>query len=311
MRKQLVAWQEISAEVPENWTVGAISAGERSGYLRLDDREMPRLEVKWEYAPKGSDPDLVVKRFLNMLKKGKKGQKAEEVRRGFPLIPEREERKTLCFSWSGNFKGYGVAWFCRECRRAVMAQVLGKADQHGLQELAKEVLSSLRDHPDGDENVWSIYGLTVTVPSDWRLRGFRFLTGYINLKFGKGGQSVTIHRWAMAEYLLSEKDLHDFLMERGAKSLRKVELKEEPVAIKGHEGLKVEVTPYRGEEDKGRWRWVKWLIWGRPPKGENRRLSCVIWHCEGSDRIYVVEMRGRDEAEELMWRIARLVRCHE
>jgi len=81
MGKQLVAWQGISVEVPEDWTLGAIGAGERSGYLRLDDRDMPRLEVKWEHAPRGSDPELVVRRFLNMLKRGRKGQRAEEVRR--------------------------------------------------------------------------------------------------------------------------------------------------------------------------------------------------------------------------------------
>ncbi|HIE09356.1 MAG TPA: hypothetical protein EYP65_05850, partial [Armatimonadetes bacterium] len=224
MGKQLVAWQGISVEVPEDWTLGDIGAGERSGYLRLDDRDMPRLEVKWEHAPRGSDPELVVRRFLNMLKRGRKGQRAEEVRRGLPLIPEREERKTLCFLWRGNFKGYGAAWFCRECKRAVIAQVLGRADERGLEELAKEVLSSLRDHPEGEETVWSVYGLTVVVPSDWRLLGFRFLTGYLNLKFGRGKDTVTVHRWAMAEHLLSEGDLFDFLLQRGSKSLRKVNL---------------------------------------------------------------------------------------
>ncbi len=297
--RQVIAWQGIRVVVPSHWTIGAIGGDEKSGYLRVDDRVMPRFEVKWEQALKGSDPDKVVSDFLKLLRKGRKGEKAEEVRKGIPLLPERDGVKMTCFSWRGTYRGYGVAWFCRECKRAVIAQVMGKAGT-GLRELAQEVLASLEDHPKGDMVPWSVYGLYFEMPKEWRLSEFKFLTGYVMMKFAKGEEKVTVHRWAMADYLLSGGSLSDFLRERGSKSLRKSKLLEEAVEVRGHEGLRAEVER---RERPSRLRW----LFRRPPKP---RLFCVLWHCDKTDKIFAVEGRGWEEAEEQVGRLVRTMRCH-
>ena len=53
----LFGWAGIQLEIPTTWEISGISGDEKNGYLRLDDAEMPRLELKWAKTRK-KKPDL-------------------------------------------------------------------------------------------------------------------------------------------------------------------------------------------------------------------------------------------------------------
>ena len=42
-------WAGIQLEIPTTWELSGLSGDQKTGYLRLDDAEMPRLELKWAH----------------------------------------------------------------------------------------------------------------------------------------------------------------------------------------------------------------------------------------------------------------------
>ena len=59
-----LGWQGLELEVPEPWDLSAHSGSYRKGYLRLDDGERIRLEVRWEHQRRRVDIGDVVARSL-------------------------------------------------------------------------------------------------------------------------------------------------------------------------------------------------------------------------------------------------------
>ena len=45
-----VGWQGISLHVPEEWNIGGIGGTRDDGYLRLQDADLARVEIKWAQA---------------------------------------------------------------------------------------------------------------------------------------------------------------------------------------------------------------------------------------------------------------------
>ena len=55
-------WQGITARLPEDWHLAALGGDRKAGYLRLDDSERPRLEIKWSDA--SVDIDKALDKYL-------------------------------------------------------------------------------------------------------------------------------------------------------------------------------------------------------------------------------------------------------
>ena len=85
----VTGWHHLSFERPEDWSIGAVSGDFSTGYLRLDDSEMPRFELRWERTRGRESADQVVARYLKNLA-GKGGKKAPpvKVRRDLALIKD-------------------------------------------------------------------------------------------------------------------------------------------------------------------------------------------------------------------------------
>ena len=52
-----MAGREYNLKSPTTWELSGLSGDQKTGYLRLDDGEMPRLELKWAPTRK-KKPDL-------------------------------------------------------------------------------------------------------------------------------------------------------------------------------------------------------------------------------------------------------------
>jgi len=86
-----VGWQGFTFMLPEDWNIGAIGGDRNEGYLRFEDGDMPRLEIKW--ADAGTtfvDLNRVIDKYLRDMAKDKKSR--VEVSRDVQLVSKRKLR---------------------------------------------------------------------------------------------------------------------------------------------------------------------------------------------------------------------------
>ena len=129
-------WRNISLEIPADWTLASLDGDDEAGYLRLDDLEMPRMEIKWiTVKKKKKAPSLqnIIDNFLDDLAKNVKKKKFDihieyevDPLQYINSIPGKEMRG---FLWKSSTRAFGVATYCEECRRVVVSQVVAKLDE--------------------------------------------------------------------------------------------------------------------------------------------------------------------------------------
>ena len=87
----LFGWAGIQLEIPTTWEISGISGDEKNGYLRLDDAEMPRLELKWAKTRK-KKPDLhkTLDEYFKLVRKNYKRGGNVSFRRNVDLIKDED-----------------------------------------------------------------------------------------------------------------------------------------------------------------------------------------------------------------------------
>lgn len=323
-------WHGITVRLPSEWNLGRIGGDVRtgvSGYLRLDDAEMSRVEIEWRAALEskrpssgssaaGDAPNLkrrqgvdvnakkVVDQYLAVLqKKAKRKGTAFTVQRDLPLaqIPDEHE----CFIWEADFRAYNLARICSVCGRIVMLRVLAKLPETG-EELASSIFESLQDHPDeGSRYHWGVYDLTFSVPSELTLEEYSLQSGHLSFRFqektGKkqaGSAGSRLRAWwgrpARRIYEIDRFSLGSLLLKR-CNSLA------EWFDLHFHKTLRDAVVEYQPSEFGGH---SGYVLTGRPKSGwrrllvplpfVSRRSRCYltgrVWHCPESDKIFSIKI---------------------
>jgi len=297
----LFGWQGLTARVPADWTLGAIGGDHKSGYARLDDSNMPRLELKWSQAEVNLDRAL--DKYLAKL--GKKSRRSEiRIDERARVISRRSkpDKRLRGFSWRGRERGCGVIWRCNKCRRTVIAQVIMPQDERD-DSLARRILTSLEDHGRDGRATWALYGIQFEAPEEFRLEHQKLMAGYLELAFASGKRNkLRVCRWGMADVALAERDLQHWY-EVDQVRRRDVVWDCAPLAVKGHDGLRVHGHRRR--------------FLHRPRRAAERlaRLRIAsdfdgrVWHCPESNRIYSVEAVHHDN-EQMMLDVAESLVCH-
>ena len=303
---QVFGWLGFTWRAPGDWTVGAVSGDAKEGYLRVDGREAPRLELRW--SPKQGTPDLerTVTRYLRTLERSRKGEPPAEVDTDAKFISRRKlgQDTMRAYTWKGRTVGYGVAWACKQCGRVVLAQVLGRPEEKGLEALAVRVLSSLEDHPRGDWITWALYDLHTEMPKDFELAGSQLRAGLTQLSFKRDPERVVIARWGMAETALRGKSLEQWAQQQFGKVFRPFEPHGEELPYRDHPAYQV-----RGEALGPLGAWVRvgrHLLHQRYPD----QLVAYLWHCAPTNRLYVVYGIVDLENRALVEQIRDRTRCH-
>lgn len=305
----LSGWQGVTVEAPENWNIGAISGDAKTGYVRYDDDEAPRLEIKWASGSGFVDLDKVVGKYLAELQKGRSKNAPEiKVDHDIKLVSKRKRKKSglRCFHWQAEASGYGAAWVCKDCGRTMIAQVVATEgeDPEAARELAANILLSIEDHPPDEWTLWSAYGFSFRARNDFALAGQRLMAGLIELEFEKETESIKVARWGMANVALSKKTLQEWVGAEMAKTLRRHDPAAEEAAIKGHEGLHV--------------------AGGRLPvfhriacfyrhctgKLHADRFIARAWHCETTNKLFYVETFVDRANAGLADEIVERIDCH-
>ncbi len=301
----LIGWRGMSVRVPEEWTLGAVGGDKKSGYLRVDDETMPRVQVKWSRGHINLEKkrDEYIKRLT---KRGRFRRRATglQVTTDARVVSRRSKPKKelVGYGWRGPQCGMGVLWNCEVCDRAVIAQVSWAPKEEG-RELATAVLESLEDHGTEGWQVWGMDGLAFLAPEEYELGGWRRMTRYLEVSLAKDAASLKVARWGMVPLVLEGRPVKDWWEEENRRR-RDVRWSAEEEEVKGHEGVRA-----WGERRRlgGRLRRVAARAVRREAVDQ---FEAYAWHCPESNRLYMVEsVHGR--GGEMARGVVDSVSCHE
>ncbi|MBM3241112.1 hypothetical protein FJZ31_32925 [Candidatus Poribacteria bacterium] len=301
-------WQGLTVEIPDNWEIGGLSGDYKSGYLRLDDGEIPRLELKWSKA-RGKNPDLqkVLDEYFKLVRKDfRKKDSSLNIKRNINLVKDEsfsENRNVTFFSWKSDVRANGAIWHCHECKRIVVVQVIGHLKEN-MRDITLRIFNSISDHPPGYTNLWSAYQLNVEIPRRYRLDKQKLMSGYLLLSFVDGSRTIAVERYGPADVLLKERDLETWFRRTYAK------------AIAGY-GFSVEKrdTEYdeRIELDGSTSRIIDKVPMSPVLLVDKvmRRTSFAaqLWHCHKSNRIFAVRVVLKGEAAKIAREVADSIQC--
>jgi len=311
----LFGWAGIQLEIPTTWELSGISGDEKNGYLRLDDADMPRLELKWAKSRK-KKPDLhkTLDEYFKLVRKNYKRGGNVSFRRNVELIKDEDFLKdctVLGFSWKGGIRANGLIIHNPDAKRITIVQVMGRLKEN-WRPIVHRVFQSISDQVDAEHKVWSAYGLRLAVPSAYKLEKQKLLSGYLLFTFNRGKyRKISVERYGPAEVLLNEFSSEDNQLEtwfrsRYAKAIR---------------GYGFEVTPQNEHGDE-RINFVgqQTRLYDSVPFSpvllvdkilKRTRLTFYTWHCHHTNRIYVVQSIGRQEvSEKLAQEVAESIHCH-
>lgn len=302
------AWQGVELLVPADWDIAAINGDRKQGYLRVDDGEkMPRVEVKWQESSGFVDIDGVVDKYLKEIsKKRKKDEPEIEVDRDVAVVSKRRMRKQAlnCFAWQGEVEGYGAAWFCEECERVMVVQVMSLEDEPG-RDLAAEVIGNMHDHPEGDWLTWSTYGLRMQVPERFELSDQTLMAGRIEFHFADAGEEIVGARWGMANLALKDSSLRGWAESTVRDYHKGIKLSYGETTFRGHEAI--EVTGYFSNP----LRHVQSFVMHVMGKPYPEAVQGWAWFSQEENRLYYAGSLVDEDNRELAEQVAQRIACPE
>jgi hypothetical protein len=295
---KLFAWQGIRITVPSDWELISTHGDHESGYVGLADGNDLRLQLKCDDAHgKPLIPSDTINAYINRLRKDARRSKTDiSVTRNLKLAsPPGMECE--CYEWTSDCTGAGMVSKCNTCGRLVHLVVLGEKGT-SMRNLARTVFSSLREHAEGEDEPWNFFDFQFAVPKQMRLRQSDLKTGCIRMTFRHRGQEMEFVRVSLAKTLLAGTSLNEWFSEFYAPELKHKQAELQETEVRGHRGLKVRARPN--------------LLWNAGRLiGRRRLLLANCWHCEPSNRLFIVRHEGREEESATFDRAVQSVQCCE
>lgn len=310
---KLLAWQGFTLRVPEDWDLTGFSGSAEAGYLRIDDGEEQGIELKWATEPKRAKkaPDVGVRAesYLASLERAaRKKRLAFEGSVGeAPRGVLRPERAVVGFKWTGDRKAIGALWHCQTTRRTVIAQVLGdRSGRRGLAGVAEAALASLenRDQEAG-WRVWSLYDLYVELPTRFQLVSQQLMNVYLRLSLADATDRLSVEQWAVANVARRDAYLDTWVESNARGELRHARYSATEAQVQDHAAVSMSGGLAFGQP------WVLALREAMALRLPATRFSARAWHCEASNKIYLVERLRPFRSPELLDEVVGRLRCHQ
>ena len=291
-----IGWQGIEFPVPDGWHLARVQGERRKGYLRVDDDERVRMELRWE-KPRRRPADFgdVADQMLARLEKFSRKKKSlftvkRDVRVASPAGKEFE-----CFETRGDVASYGCLMRCTVCGRTILGRVMGRPKED-LKPIAKRVFEALTDHP-GEDGLdhWNVYDLKFALPPTYVLQRTRLRTGALEMRFNEKKTELDIRRIGLAAVLLKERTLKSFVINALYKELRGYDYQSAELQVHEHDGIGITgPKTFRSRM--------------LSTTGGKRYVHAYAWVCDG--RIYIFRMVCRQREEPLFFELAAHVKCH-
>lgn len=299
-----IGWHGVSVQVPRDWNLGAVGGDRKSGYLRVDDERMPRLQVKWSQG--GIDLEKKREEYARKLTVGKRKRPTGlAVDLEAKVISQRSKPKKelATFAWRGPQCGMGVLWNCEVCNRALIAQVSWQQPER-MHEVARQVLGSIEDHAIGGWQLWGVDGFGFLAPEGYELAKWKRMTRYFEMSLTTRKEaSIKAARWGMVSLVLAGRTLVEWYQDENRRR-RDVRWQAQQIEVKGHPAVASwgERRRLLGSVRRGAAR----LVRRRPAIN----FAACAWHCPESNRLYLVESIYADQ-EEVLKGVVDSVICHE
>lgn len=306
--QQFIGWMGLTLNTPENWDLVQAKGNRFNGYLRLEEDGVLRCEIQWTLVSAGRVVlDEQVEHYLKSLEQMLRKQgKPVTIHKNIHIVSRKQvKRNVRDFMWESNTVGYGMMWFCEDCRKALVAQVIGY-EHEPVKEWAKQIFLSLSDHAEGDWEVWSVYGLEFEAPKGWNISKSEIMPGKIRFLFRQGEYELSLGRYGPASVLLKGKRLEEFTVETlGKETVERFNIHYRIETLHNHEGMVLVGKDKRSNNPLHVF--LRRLRTGNPFP----LFRGWLWQCERSNRIYTVVGTIAPEHEHLWEHMARSVRCHE
>ena len=349
MEWTVFGWAGIELEIPTTWELSGLSGDQKTGYLRLDDPEMPRLELKWAHTRR-KKPDLhaTLDEYFKLIRKTYKKGAELSFRRNVNFIKEAEffeGRTVLGFSWKGSIRASGLIFHTG--KRITIVQVMGRLKENWRPTVLR-VFESITDRRDAPLTLWSAYGLKLGVPKEYKLERQKLLSGYLLFAFVakpvrfqsavrlaklassrlRNNGSVEDHRGEVTSVVPDKGSLS---VERyGPAEVMLNDYKDAPNPLetwfrakyaKAIRGYGFEVTSDTDSADE------RLTLIGEQTRlydgvpfspvlmldklSKRTALVFHLWRCNQSNRIYVIQSVGSTDARSTVQKVAESIKCHE
>ena len=301
----LLGWQGVTLSIPENWNLTQFKGNSPKGQLRVDDEDAPRLEIRWETPTSTIDIEKSVDKLMTSLERAARKRREPFERAEKPLVVaksrKRKDRLTN-FGWIGEpssfaAQSWGVSWQCPDCKRVVVAHILGRGEEkpERVRELAGRVLESLECHSEGGWQTWSVFDLRVEVPEAFRLERAKLVTGRLELDWVRGqtgghfgwsrrNERVQLTRFSLASTLMHNEDLSQWTQRVVKESDKKVRWgKLEATEVLGCDGLST----------RGAWKDVRKVLIHQVLDALRKKAPSPpqlrVWHDAKTNKIFVLK----------------------
>jgi len=289
-------WQGIEFEMPAEWSLGKIEGERKSGYLRIDGGDMPRIEAKWD-APRSANYDVsreLDRQIRELEKRSRKAKMDFQVKRDVKLV-RLENRRWECAHWRSDSSAYCVLTRCDDCGRVVLLRLLYQEDEPG-RDWARRIFESLSDHREDCRDYWDVFGLSLKVPSEFTLERSSLKTGEIRLQLQRGRELFEAVRVSLGEYQLRDASLDDWFEKFAKKELEPYRWSKSPCKVREHPGFAFD----------GPRRLAKRILtpWNACS------LKSKVWYCKPSDKLYILRSHLRRQQAEFFEEVCTSVECH-
>lgn len=310
---QRIGWRGVALEVPEDWSLTSVSGEGPNGYLRVESPDALFLQVKW-WERRGivSVPDALDTYVRDLKKRARKrgrlpglGKKEGDLE--FKRSPRQlagirpGHQAPITYSWTGEQRAYGVIWHCGECRRLVIAELVGRPEDDFRG--AGAILSSIREHPESGWNPWGMYGLYIETPAQFQLERYRLLTGYMRLAFRHRSRTLLVQRWGLSDVILKETHLREWYDYQERTALSRYRYRYEEAEVRGHPALRLlgreRVMP-------GLFKALNQLTaFSRPAL----YLEGYLWECPECKKIFAITAQT-GKRDDTLARVMERFHCH-
>lgn len=298
----LLAWNGVGFDIPSDWTLAAAAGDRKRGSLRVEDDYLVRAEVAWQPVHRKRTIEQVVesvrRQYDRSARKRRRPVDVDET--GLKL--NRRDYRVLCVRPRDDraaLESLNLVYRCVACTRAVLAGVYYRpSERKRMTEVARRLFESLYDHTSGKDDVWSAYGVSLEVPTDFELARSSLRVGLVDLSFARKDWQIDLVRSALAEVQIAGQGLGQWFVAAYARRLKNYTTTTARTEFRGHAALAVE----------GATTVARSIL---RPLRPRERLYCRAWHCQVADKLFIFRLSGPKAGRDEFDRLLATVVCHE
>lgn len=199
----IFGWYGFQLLHPIDWAPTSISGARDEGYARLSSAGLQAMQIRWKKQKGKFGGDAMLDGYFSKLQTDAKRAKA-----GF-----RQERKELGeheieYRWVGQGQGRGVLFLDEASNRVFILEVTGDRSADLLTHV-RAARASFQSSED-DVELWSVFGLHVSLPAKMIVEAKKFESGRTRLSFKHRMTKVEAERWALGEQLVAKHGLESW-----------------------------------------------------------------------------------------------------